>query len=443
MIAGTFFVVMSVGVFSLYLDTPPSPWLVSVWMLTVAATTAALVVRRHRPWTALAGMLGCALVAAVSPFGGMESFLIGSITALAIPVGLYSLAVHRSTRDGWLGLVASAFVSIMAALLANQIVRAAGLALSEVFSATGVAGGESEPVSVSSWAIVVMLLATLVGINVGNRKRYVGALVDRAAQLARERDQQSQLAASAERARIAREMHDIVSHSLSVMVSLADGSVAAIAENPARSRIAMDQVAETGRHALADMRRMLGVLIDEPPASATGGAALQPQPSIEDLADLVDTFRTAGLPVTFASTGVPPADPVQQLTVYRIVQESLTNALRYATGASEIDVIATFTPDSVSVRIDDDGRADAPVSPGSGRGLVGMRERIALYAGTLESGPRPGGGWRVYAAFMPENESAVTPPAALSPLNPLNPLSPLNAASMSRLTTPGRTGSAQ
>ena len=137
-----------------------------------------------------------------------------------------------------------------------------------------------------------MLAATLIGVNVGNRKRYVAALVDRAAQLARERDQQAQLARVSERARIAREMHDIISHSLSVIVALADGADAIAQIDPERSRVAMREVAATGRNSMAEMRRLLGVLgedsdTDVAAPAVAPDAPLNPQPGLGQLADLV------------------------------------------------------------------------------------------------------------------------------------------------------------
>src|SRR5690606_2525537 len=161
---------------------------------------AALLFRRHHPRTVLAVAWVGTLAAAL--FGGASD-------TLAIPLALYALAVYRSARDSWFGLAASAVVGIAQAYLAVAITRG------------DIVPFDTPAVATSSQIVVTMLLATLIGVNIGNRKRYVAALVDRARQLARERDQQAQLATATERARIAREMHDIVSHSLTVMVTLA------------------------------------------------------------------------------------------------------------------------------------------------------------------------------------------------------------------------------
>jgi signal transduction histidine kinase len=179
------------------------------------------------------------------------------------------------------------------------------------------------------------------------------------------------------------------------MITLADGSAAMTATAPARSTDAMRQVAETGRSALGDMRRMLGVLSEDDGTDA----AREPQPGTGDLATLVETFRSAGLPVRFRATGTAPEDTGQQLTVYRILQEALTNVLRYAPSASTVEVVIGYTPQIVTVTVEDDASVHSPAGQGAGRGLLGIRERVGLYGGTLESGPRASGGWRLHAEF--------------------------------------------
>lgn len=352
--------------------------LVALRLLATALMAAALLFRRYRPWTVLA-------VAWVGTLAGLP--LEGAIDTLPIPLALYALAVYRSARDAWYGFAASVVVGAVAAQIAAVVTRGDVIQF-------GV-----PPAAAGSQLITGILVATLIGVNVGNRKRYVTALVDRARQLARERDQQAQLATATERSRIAREMHDIVSHSLTVMVTLADGSSAAVAASPDRASAAMRQVAETGRHALTDMRRMLG-LLDGDGNETTAVDSLEPQPGVADLSDLVETFRSAALPVRFTSQGRPPQDQGVQLSVYRIVQESLTNALRYASGASEVTVDVLYEPATVTITVTDDGIGAAPTTPDTpGHGLLGMSQRVGLYGGTLESGPRSDGGWAVRAVL--------------------------------------------
>jgi signal transduction histidine kinase len=335
---------------------------------------AALLFRRSRPWTVLV-VAWIVVVLSVPAFGSEDQF----ITIFA----LYALAVYGSVRAAWIGYAGSVAV---------------GIASGYLVAAIGGGSPNDTPFGTGLSFAVVLLIAVLVGINIGNRRRYVIALVDRAAQLARERDQQAQLAAAAERARIAREMHDIVSHGLTVMVTLADGSAATAAAQPDRAAEAMRKVAETGRQALVDMRRMLGLLDDGTPG-LSGSAELAPQPGVAEIGALVDGFRAAGLAIRLSTRGNPPADPSEQLTVYRLVQESLTNVLRHSASATIVTVDVSYSPDGVVIEVGNDGlHAPEPTATG-GHGIVGMRERVALYGGTVESGPRPGGGWNVVATL--------------------------------------------
>jgi signal transduction histidine kinase len=338
--------------------------------ILAAISAAAVLFRRRTPLLALTVAILCAALTANS---------LHSILAIGVCFTLYSVAVYHSNRAAWIGLASTIVAIIIGAALPLPA---------------------AAPINGSHPAIVFgvfLLMSVLIGVNVGNRKRYLEALIDRAAQLARERDQQAQLATAAERSRIAREMHDIISHSLTVMVSLADGSAALTASAPDRSADAMRRVAETGRHALTDMRRMLGVL-DESPVG--GVATLEPQPGASDISQLVDRFRAAGLPVRFSVTGTAPDDPGLQLTVYRVVQESLTNVLRHAADASIVDAAVEYSSASIRVSIEDNGQLRLPSTAGTGRGLVGMRERVALYGGTLESEAKPSGGWKVVATLQ-------------------------------------------
>jgi signal transduction histidine kinase len=211
--------------------------------------------------------------------------------------------------------------------------------------------------------------------------------------LERERDQQSRLAVAGERARIAREMHDIVTHNLSVMVALADGAVFAQQRSPDKATTAMRQISGTGRQALTDMRRYLGVLRDDEP-----DALRHPMPGIPQLESLADQVRAAGLPTRLDLDGDPgPVPAAAQLTVYRLVQEALTNTLKHTPPGTSAHVRVRCSADTVSLVITDDGRAATTTAPGSGHGLAGMRERTAAFGGSLDAGPRPGGGWRVAA----------------------------------------------
>ncbi|MGW2178196.1 sensor histidine kinase [Streptomyces sp. NPDC001732] len=263
------------------------------------------------------------------------------------------------------------------------------------------------------WAFA---LAALLGIVVRTRKEYTEALVDRAHRLELERDQQALLAAAAERTRIAREMHDIIGHNLSVITGLADGGAYAAARSPERAAQALEAIGTTSRQALTELRRLLGVLRDHPTE-----ADRAPQPTLDDLAELLTGVRTAGLPVCLNVHGTPPPVPPtagRQLTVYRVVQEALTNTLKHGgtTPSPTAEVTLTYGPAELEVLVTDTGTAtdtvtgaDAGTDTGSGptgrgrgssgQGITGMRERASLYDGTLEAGPLPASaptpGWQV------------------------------------------------
>ncbi|MGA5198706.1 sensor histidine kinase [Streptomyces exfoliatus] len=236
-------------------------------------------------------------------------------------------------------------------------------------------------------------LVALLGIAVRSRKDYTAGLVDRARRLEIERDQEVRLAAAAERTRIAREMHDIIGHNLSVITGLADGGRYAATKNPERAAQALDAIGTTSREALGELRRLLGVLRDDEPE-----ADRAPQPTLADLNTLITGVRKAGLPVRLDAHDEPTAQRLLagvQLTVYRVVQEALTNTLKHAGAGAQARVLLTYTPKDVQVEITDTGKAATGQDQGQGQGLTGMRERAALYDGTLETGPLPTGGWRV------------------------------------------------
>jgi signal transduction histidine kinase len=223
----------------------------------------------------------------------------------------------------------------------------------------------------------------------------------RRAYLERERERDVELAAAAERARIAREMHDIVAHNIAVMIALADGAAYTISQDPDQAATLMGHVSQTGRSALTEMRRTLGIL-RRPEDSMPGNA---PQPALAELGAMISTVREAGLPVRLTVSGQPfPLPASAQLTLYRIVQEALTNTMKHADAASA-HVRLAYQDGKVEIEVTDDGRLGgnaAPVPPGGGpvaggHGLAGMRERAAVFGGEVCAGPRPEGGWRVHA----------------------------------------------
>ncbi len=287
---------------------------------------------------------------------------------IALLVAIYTVAVHEPRRR----------------LVLAGVILEIGIVLATARWAFGSGG------LVLVFLTGMATAAVVLGLNVRTRRAYLASLEERAAQLERERDQQGRLAAAPQRARIAREMHDIVAHNLSVMVALADGAGFMAPSDPARSAGAMEQVSRTGRHALGEMRRLLGVL------RADGEAALAPQPGLADLDVLLEQVRAAGLPVALETSGTPVAlGSGAELTVYRLVQEALTNTLKHAGPGAEATVRLRYEGDRIDVEVTDDGRGRARVSAG-GQGLSGMRERAAVYGGAVDAGPVPAGGWRVH-----------------------------------------------
>jgi signal transduction histidine kinase len=239
--------------------------------------------------------------------------------------------------------------------------------------------------------------AGILGVNIRNRRQLLESLRERADRLEYERDQQGKLAAAAERARIARELHDVVAHNLTVMIALSDGAAYALKNSPEEAETALENASRTGREALAEMRRLLGVLREQDEA-----AAALPQPGVQEIDALVEQVRAAGLPVSYRVSPDARALPEGiQLTAYRIVQEALTNALKHAglSATAEVELITTET--DVRLSVIDTGtppsRPTAPTNGNGGSGLRGMRERAAVYDGVVQAGPGPHGGWCVEA----------------------------------------------
>jgi signal transduction histidine kinase len=235
--------------------------------------------------------------------------------------------------------------------------------------------------------------AAVLGTSARNRRALVTSLQERADRLERERDQEGRLATAAERARIAREMHDVVAHNVSVMIALADGASYAIEQDPQRAEHAMRTASRTGRQALTEMRGLLGVLRED-----HEHARLAPQPGLNELDELLQDVRTAGLPVSYEVTGRPefPLSAGLQLAVFRIVQEALTNTLKHAGPGASARLRVRHRPELLELEVIDSADGPSPPAPdGTGAGLRGMRERAAVYEGRLKAGPADDGGWRV------------------------------------------------
>ncbi|KNB52128.1 sensor histidine kinase [Streptomyces caatingaensis] len=244
------------------------------------------------------------------------------------------------------------------------------------------------------------LLAWVLGDRMRTRRAYWAQLEERAERLEKEREQQSKMAVAAERARIARELHDVVAHNVSVMVVQADGAAYVMDSSPETARQALETISGTGRQALAEMRRLLGVLRSEEGAPA--GGEYVPQPDVEQIEELVEQVRGAGLPVEYKIEGsARPLPSGVELTAYRIVQEALTNTRKHGGPDAGARVRLTYFDDGLGLLVEDDGRGaqhelyESGGADGMGHGLIGMRERVGMVGGTLDAGPRPGGGFRI------------------------------------------------
>ena len=370
---------------------------------------------------------------------GSMSFGIALIPLLAMPICLGTLASHRRASTTW-----------------------AAWAINVVVSTTDTYFITSYPLFVLVKNILIASLITAIGVLVGfnarNTRLRLEALKARSARMALASEQTALLAAAEERSRIAREMHDVVAHSLAVMITMADGAAATVERDPATAKQAMETLAEAGRSALADTRRLVGVLREDPsvtaghastsapsegsPSSAhqrevrdlpvpefaplgtvtpvepsapianlrqqaTDGAGdrsrgdlpLAPSPEQADITELVKRFVAAGVPVTYRWVGAAlPDDKALQLTVFRIAQEALTNVLRYAPTTPAVSVDVERHIGTVVLTVDNEAAPGTRPMHGSGKGLIGMRERASVYGGTVQAGPTPTG-WRVRAVL--------------------------------------------
>jgi len=297
---------------------------------------------------------------------------------------------------------AALLVAVYSVVLHGTLSRLPWTALTAVAATTLVAIRVSTAVSV--WDALFFLLsavtaAAALGFAVKLRRAQLATLRERAAQLEIERDQRSRLAAVTERTRVAREMHDILGHNLSVIITLADGGAYAAPLTPERGIEALRLIGDTGRRALADLRRVLGVLREHNDAPEWN-----PQPDIAAIGPLCDQIQAAGPRVSYRTSGdVETLDRGLQLTAYRVVQEAFTNSLRHAGPHTRIHLTLTVADDRLCIVVHDTGPVGGLGTPAresrAGQGLIGMRERVAIYNGTTTAGPNLRGGWTVHATL--------------------------------------------
>ncbi|MCL6737894.1 sensor histidine kinase [Streptomyces neyagawaensis] len=387
--------------------------------------------RRHPTWVDsfwAVVLLGTSLVGGAIDSDYAESMNEAALVPIALALSL-SVALRRRMPEKMLVLAAAAGIAQLifgvpriagdfAMLVIIYTVAAIGARWASWFALAG--GLCAAPLAQMRWpegqtgmlgnavlAIILTVpfaLAWVLGDSLRTRRAYFAQLEERAARLEKEREAQAKVAVAAERARIARELHDVVAHNVSVMVVQADGAAYVLDAAPDQAKKALETISSTGRQALAEMRRLLGVL-------RTGEhqevGEYVPQPDVEQIDDLVEQCRTAGLPVDFKIEGTPrPLPSGVELTAYRIVQEALTNTRKHGGPNAGASVRLVYFDDGLGLLVEDDGKG-APHElyeeggvDGRGHGLIGMRERVGMVGGTLDAGPRPGGGFRI-SALLP------------------------------------------
>jgi signal transduction histidine kinase len=377
-------------------------------VLLTLCQTVPLTWRRRAPYAVLAVTTAAATVHLALGFKP-------TFAEAAMVVSLYTVAAHRPRRH---------------ALAAGVAFAAAMVGYGAIAEARYPSPFED---TLQSWVLTFIQFAAAFFLGDLQKRRlaYMAKLEALNTQLATEQELRSRWAVAEERGRIARELHDVVAHSVSVMVVQAGAARRTLGASPDQAAAALGQIESTGRQALVEMRRLLGLLRD----GDQEDAALAPQPSLEYLDSLAAAAREAGLPVEVTVEGEPrPLPAGVDLSAYRIVQEALTNSLKHA-GPARAKVRVRYGREVLEVQVTDDGEsleppsaaaapfrpADSPVDSDrrrrrSGNGLIGMRERVAMFGGTLEAGASPGGGYRV-AARLPLDTGGI---GGLKPSPPMD-----------------------
>jgi signal transduction histidine kinase len=335
----------------------------------VVVAGGALVLRRRVPLVVLATTL--AATVAIVALGSDPS-------GIPVLIALYTAAAVCELR---VALVALALTAVTAATLSALTVDAPGRQASATSGAIIAVG-----LTIGIWAL---------GAYAQIRRRYMRELQERAASAERERDQLARIAVHRERTAIARELHDIVAHSVSVMLVGVRGARDVLRTSPDAADDTLGHVERSGEQSLAELRRILA-LLRQPEQTAQS----RPQPSLAQLSELVASYRDAGLPARLEVVGEPmPLPSGIELSVYRVVQEALTNTLKHS-DPTAVTVTLAFRDSRLELEVVDDGTPRTPGAEATGQGLIGMRERVALLGGQLETGERAGGGFRV-AAELP------------------------------------------
>jgi len=330
-------------------------------------------------------------VAIAGPLLARRRFPFGAPLGVGAGVVIASFADNSLVPFDFIAFLAGCAAIFLLAQLRDPRQAVAGLAMGIGVEAIVVRNDPRGQIGQLIFVSLIFAIVWVVGFSLGRKFAEADEAKERAVRAEREREQRARDAVAEERARIARELHDVVGHSVSVMTVQASGVRRLLRPDQEREREALLIVERTGREALAEMRRMVGVL--RRPEEAP---ALAPQPSLEHLERLVEQAREAGLPVELRVEGEAVQLPAGvDLTAYRLVQEGLTNALKHAR-ATRAEVLVNYGDGQIEVVVSDDGKGVGN-SDGGGHGLVGMRERVSVYGGELDAGPQPGGGYRLRA----------------------------------------------
>ncbi|MFF1408699.1 sensor histidine kinase [Streptomyces sp. NPDC058289] len=379
----------------------------SFWAVLFFGFSMAVVASMHEGTGA--ALLATPCVVALSSAVALRRKWTVPVFWLTVATGLYQLAIGAEANFYDFAMLVVLF-TVAASDVPRWVSRTAlgwGLLASPLyFLRIGVDKGVSgvESILFVMFLMVPFALAWVMGDSLRTRRAYYAQLVERNQRLEKERAAQAKVAVAAERARIARELHDVVAHNVSVMVVQADGAAYVMDAAPEQAKEALQTISGTGRLALAEMRRLLGVLRTGEPQESEDYV---PQPDVEQIEVLVEQVRAAGLAVDFEVEGAPRKLPSGvELTAYRIVQEALTNTRKHGGPAAKASVRLVYFDDGLGLLVEDDGRGAAHElytdggADGAGHGLIGMRERIGMVGGTLDAGPRPGGGFRI-SALLP------------------------------------------
>jgi signal transduction histidine kinase len=380
-----------------------APWWVFAWLIV-----AGLLIRQRSPLAAL-------ILVAVGVFGHLMIQTKFQLLDLALPLVVYTVAAAARNRRAALAVLGLAMVLTYAAVLGGRVLLDESQESAKTSKLQAEQRAEDPPAgkvvieSTLPWADLMidtsqavlemwllLVAAFAVGDGMRSRRAHLAAVEERTADLAREQQQRAALAVAAERARITRELHDVVAHGMSVMVVQAQGAAAALDRHPERAATALQHVIETGRSSLAEMRRLLAAGRTDP----ADDPRLAPLPGIGAVPALVDQLRTAGMRVDLHIDGVPSVIPAAvDLSAYRMVQEALTNTLKHAGPGAAAQVRLGFGSEALRVDVVDDGAGPADGADGRGNGLRGIAERVAVLGGTLEIGRDDKTGFRLCATL--------------------------------------------